>query len=96
VEADQVKSISDDPLATDARFEGAVGGVEVIEICADADFVGSEIEVALRATDDGDGGTVGALYVTEDVVMFVRDPHEEPEHPVPESVQVTPLWEGSF
>ncbi len=96
MEPDQDKSISEDPLATDVRFEGAVGGVEVIEICAVADFDESEVEVALRTTDDGDGGTFGALYVTEDVVMFVRDPHEVPEHPDPESVHVTPLLDRSF
>jgi hypothetical protein len=61
VEGDQVKSISEEPFAAAKRLEGARGAAEEREIEADADFVESAIEVALRETAGGLGGVSGAL-----------------------------------
>lgn len=71
-------------------------GAAVTVMAATADFVPSATDVAVSVTLAGFGTTVGALYVTEVVAEFVSVPHAAPEHPAPESPQVTPLFEESF
>lgn|SRR5690348_7051896 len=95
-EADQERSISDEPMAVAVRLAGAEGGGVVMEMEVEADLVASAIEVALRETEAGEGAVEGALYVTEEVVTAERVPQAEPEQPEPESDQVTPLFCESF
>jgi hypothetical protein len=64
----------------------AVTVVAAVEV-----FVVSATEVAFSVTAAGLGTLVGALYVTEVIVAFVRVPQVAPLHPVPESDHVTPL-----
>jgi len=71
-------------------------GAAVSVIVDDADLVESAMEVALSVMVAGFGTVVGALYVTEVVVTLVSVPHVAPEHPLPESDQVTPLFCESF
>ena len=72
------------------------GGAVVTVMVADADFVLSATEVAFKVTEGGAGAAAGALYVTEVVVTLVSVPQVAPEQPVPESVQLTPLFCVSF
>ena len=62
-EADQDKSIWEEPLAEAERFAGGVGGVVegVRVMAAETDLVASAIEVALRATAAGLGIEAGAV-----------------------------------
>ena len=88
----------DGDRVTAARF-GLVATVStpcVMVIVAEADFVGSLIEVAVRVTVAGFGMFAGALKVTDDVVTVVRAPHVLPLHPAPESAQVVPAFLKSF
>jgi hypothetical protein len=57
----------------------------------DADFVVSAAEVAFTDTVKLEETDDGALYVAADAVVFVRVPQAAPLHPVPETLQVTPL-----
>jgi hypothetical protein len=71
-------------------------GAAVTVIVADADFVLSATEVAFSVTVAGVGTDAGAVYVVDVVVTLVSVPHVAPEHPVPESDHVTPLFCESF
>jgi hypothetical protein len=66
-----------------------------IVIVAGADFVVSATDVAVIVTVAGVGMLAGALYVMavpDALVAAERAPHVAPEHPVPESFQLTPLF----
>ena len=68
-------------------------------IVADADFVVSATEVAFSVTVAGVGTAPGAVYVTaapDALVVGATDPQAAPLHPVPVTVQVTPLFAESF
>jgi hypothetical protein len=88
------------PACTPALVGAAlteIAGVTVI--AAEADFVGSPTGFAVSVTSTGAGAFAGAVYV-----MAVPDalavaeivPHVAPLHPVPPSVQPTPLFCPSF
>jgi hypothetical protein len=65
-------------------------------IVAAADFVELLTEVAVSAAVAGLGAALGAVYVADVDVTFESIPHADPEHPLPESAQVTPSPVGSF
>ena len=65
-------------------------------IVASAFLVLSTTEVAISMTVAGDGTLAGALYVADVAVTLLSVPHVAPEHPAPETVQVTPLFCESF
>jgi hypothetical protein len=68
-------------------------------IVADADFVPSATEVAVRVTVAGLGTFAGAVYVIgvpEALVVADSVPQAAPEHLAPESAQPTPLFAESF
>src|SRR5579862_5815585 len=75
----------------------AVPGVTVTEtadadwmtMLADADFVGSATEVAVTVARAGLGMVAGAVYRPEDVMV----PQEPETQPMPETVQLTPVFE---
>ena len=62
----------------------------------EVDLVGSAAEVACSEIFAGLGTVAGAVYVTEVAVAFVSVPHVAPEHPAPETDQVTPWFCESF
>jgi hypothetical protein len=77
------KGISAASGVTDTTIAGTT-------MLAKLDFVGSAIEVAVTVTVRSLAGAVaGALNVTEVMVAFVSVPP-------PDTVQVTPLYDGSF
>ena len=62
-------------------------------------FVPSATDVAVNVTVAGDGTVAGAVYViaTPDALVVADSaPHVAPEHPVPASVQFTPLFCASL
>ena len=76
---------------------GAPAGVTVI--VAVPAFVVSATEVAVSVTVAGDGTLTGAVYVTaapDALVVGATVPHIAPLQPVPDTVQLTPLFSGSF
>jgi hypothetical protein len=70
------------------------GGLTTTNV--EADLVESAMEVAVTDTLKPAETDDGALYVAVVAVMFVRLPQALPEHPVPETLQVTPLPLESF
>lgn len=56
---------------------------------ADADFVGSAVEVAVTVASAGLGTLAGAVNKPDDVI----DPHDPATQPIPDTVQVTPVFE---
>lgn len=75
----------------------AVGAVVAMTVTdAVALRVESATEVAVNVTIFGEGGFAGAAYATDVAVMFDSVPHIEPLHPVPERLQVMPLFWESF
>jgi hypothetical protein len=62
----------------------------------EADLEVSATEVAFTDTVESEATGVGALYVAVVAVVFVKLPQAAPEHPVPETPQVTPLLLESF
>jgi len=67
----------------------------VIVTVAVPDFVLSATDFAVRETVAGEGTTAGAVYVIatpEALVLAESVPQVAPEHPVPLSVHVTPLF----
>ena len=70
-------------------------GLAVTEIVAEADFVGSDTDVAVRVTPSAAETTKGAVYVMaapEALTVLEIVPHAVPTQAAPESVQVTPLF----
>jgi len=65
-------------------------------IVAVAFLVGLDTEVAVKVTTFGEGAFAGAAYVTAAAVIFDSVPHATPLQPVPERLQVTPLFWKSF
>jgi hypothetical protein len=77
----------------------AIAGGAVTVIAAEADFVVSATEIAVRVTFPEAGTVAGAVYMTAapDALLAADSvPQVGPLHPVPESDQVTPLFAGSF
>jgi hypothetical protein len=60
-----------------------------ITTLAEADLVVSATEVALTVADDGVGTVAGAVYKPDDVIV----PQEPETQPVPETLQVTAVFE---
>ena len=74
-------------------------GAGVMFTLAVSDFVLSATDFAVRETVAGEGTTAGAVYVMatpEALVLVESVPQVAPEHPVPLSVHVTPLFCASF
>jgi hypothetical protein len=74
---------------------GAAGAAVTVKV-AIAPVVLSATEVAVRVTALGEGAFAGAAYMTDVDVMFERVPHVMPLQPVPERLQVTPMFCESF
>ena len=77
----------------------AITGAAVTVIVAVPFFVPSVTEVAVNVTLAGTGTLLGAVYVIaapEALEVADKVPHVAPLQPVPESVQVTPLFCESF
>ncbi len=72
-----------------------VGAAVTVTVAVEL-LVGSATEVAVRVTPFGEGALADAAYVTDVAVMFDSVPHVEPLQPVPERLQVTPLFWESF
>ena len=68
----------------------------VMEMVAEALFVPSAADVAVRRTVAGLGAFEGALKVTEVLVTLVSVPQVVPVQPLPERDQATPLFWVSF
>jgi hypothetical protein len=90
------------PGVSPPRF-GAIATVVELEaatvIVADALRVASATELAFSVTVAGDGAEAGAVYVIaapEALVVADSVPQAAPVHPVPLSVQLTPLFCASF
>jgi hypothetical protein len=66
-------------------------GAGLTTTAADIDLVVSAPEVATTVTVILEDTDAGALYVTAEVVLFVRVPQAVPVHVVPDTLQVTPL-----
>jgi hypothetical protein len=73
--------------------------VVVTVIVAVPVFVVSATDVAVSVTDGGVGTLIGALYTTvapDALVVGATVPHAVPLQPVPDNVQLTPLFCESF
>jgi hypothetical protein len=75
----------------------AIGGALTVMVAA-ADFVESETEVAVRvmAPEGAEAGAVKTTLAPDALIASETLPQEDPEQPVPESAQATPLLAVSF
>jgi hypothetical protein len=75
------------------------GGAAVTVMTAAAVFVGSATALAVKVTAGGTGAFAGAVYViaAPDALPAADSaPHAAPLHPLPDNVQLTPLFAESF
>lgn len=69
-----------------------IAGAATRVMVAVADLVVSASEVARSEICEGLGRVLGAVYVREVVVTLVSAPQASPLQPLPERVQLTPLF----
>jgi hypothetical protein len=81
-------------LAETAAVGGAGAAVTVTVAVAPIDL--SATEVAVKVTALGEGAFAGAAYITDVDVMLESVPHVMPLQPVPERLQLTPMFWESF
>jgi hypothetical protein len=84
------------PSAALASDVVAIVGSGATVTAAEAVFVASATEVAVRVTARLLATAAGALYVSDVIVTFVSVPHAAPVQAVPEMVHMTPLLPESF